>query len=311
MVAKQGECPLRIVGGLEQIQVTRIDHSVLHEGVEIQDVLPKGCSVEEDEDPSLDLSSLREHQDLRQLIQGSQASRKYDERPCQVGEPELAHEEVVKLEIERRGDEWIGALFEGQSDVETDRFPLGVGSSPVGGLHNPGSSPRTDDEALRRAWKSRGPFGELPSKSPSFLIVAALWSVLSKSSRAEEHHGVVNSFPAQLMQRFQVLCQQPQRSGISGGEECVVLQREMHLGVIRGVHQCPLSMSLSNLTANKDDGLPWIGARPSVPSFWQSEEGFSLPVTLYRTCLAAPSWNVESVEMTSARGTLDGSQPRP
>ena len=48
------------------------------------------------------LLGLRQRQHFHQLVHGAEAARKNHQRLRQVGEPELAHEEVVELEAQLR-----------------------------------------------------------------------------------------------------------------------------------------------------------------------------------------------------------------
>src|SRR5579884_2388345 len=111
---------------LEQIQVLGRNHSVFHQGVEVEDLAPVIAAVEHDQNFAFELLRLRERQDLAQLIQRSESARKYHQRLGQVGEPELAHEEVVKLERQLRRDERIRPLLERKSDIQADGLAAGV-----------------------------------------------------------------------------------------------------------------------------------------------------------------------------------------
>ena len=70
------------------------------------------------------------------------------ERLREIREPELAHEEVVELEVQAVGDVRVRALLEGQPDVQADRLAAGFARAAVGRLHDSRAAARRDDEAV-------------------------------------------------------------------------------------------------------------------------------------------------------------------
>ena len=83
--------------------------------------------------------------------QRAEAARKDHQRLGQVREPELAHEEVVELEVQPVGDVRVGALLERQPDVQADRLAAGLVRAAVGRLHDAGAAAR----GRRRSGDSR------------------------------------------------------------------------------------------------------------------------------------------------------------
>jgi hypothetical protein len=68
-----------------------------------------------------DLPGLDERQDLEQLVHRAEPAREDHQRAGEIGEPQLAHEEVVELEQKVGGDERIGPLLGREADGEADR----------------------------------------------------------------------------------------------------------------------------------------------------------------------------------------------
>src|SRR6185503_5547394 len=94
------------------------------------------------------LVGLYERQHLEQLVERAEAAGKNHQRLRQVGEPELAHEEVVELEVQPLGDVGVGALLERQPDVEADRLAARLAGAAVGRLHDARAAAGGDDEPM-------------------------------------------------------------------------------------------------------------------------------------------------------------------
>jgi len=54
----------------------------------------------------------------------------------------------MKLEIQRWRDELVRVLFERELDVQPNALAARFMSAQVGGFHDPGASPRGDDETV-------------------------------------------------------------------------------------------------------------------------------------------------------------------
>ena len=69
---------------------------------------------------------MRKREDFKQLVHGAEAAGKDDQGLRKIGEPKLAHEEVVELEVQRRGDVGIRILLEGQMNIQADGLAAGL-----------------------------------------------------------------------------------------------------------------------------------------------------------------------------------------
>src|SRR5260370_8817637 len=72
-------------------------------------------------------------------------------------EPQLAHEEVVKLEGQAARDVGIGQLLVGQPDVKPNSSSAGLGSAAIGGLHDSGTTSRADHVSVNVGPKTLSP----------------------------------------------------------------------------------------------------------------------------------------------------------
>src|SRR5204863_7007874 len=106
------------------------------------------AAVENDADFLRQLVGLDEREDFEELVARAEAAGKDHQRLREIREPELAHEEIVELELEPFGDVRIGTLLEGQPDVEADRLPAGFARAAVGRLHDAWTAAGRDDEAV-------------------------------------------------------------------------------------------------------------------------------------------------------------------
>src|ERR1700744_1143061 len=103
---------------------------------------------------------LRQCEQLKHLIQRAKATRKDDQRFCQVSKPVLAHEEIVELEIERRRDVLVRSLLKRQLDIQPDRFATGFFRSAVGCFHDAGASAGGDDKTMTARLEGLAPLGQ-------------------------------------------------------------------------------------------------------------------------------------------------------
>src|SRR6266446_2240170 len=110
----------RLIHELEQLQILGREGAVAHQSLEVDHFFPERRTVEEHGNRTLELAGLRQRQDLEQLVERAEAAGKRNQGARQVREPQLAHEEVVELEAELRGDIGIGTLLLRQTDVEAD-----------------------------------------------------------------------------------------------------------------------------------------------------------------------------------------------
>src|ERR1700684_3650624 len=117
-VAENLECLIGGVRNLEQFLIAGRDGSLVDEDVEIDDFFPIAGAVEDDSDFFGELLRLGKGENFEHFVESAEASGKNDQGFCEIGEPVLAHEEVVELEVERGRDEAVGHLLKGQADVE-------------------------------------------------------------------------------------------------------------------------------------------------------------------------------------------------
>ena len=138
-----------------------------HQRVEVQDFFPEGSAVQNHRHLLAQLLRLHQRQDFRQFVQGAEAARKHHQRLGQVREPELAHEEVVKL-MER-------GRVRGESTGMTPRAPrppARAAASPDGGRRavvrpTPAPWPRLAGWRRTRAGSPPGSGGAQAAGAPS------------------------------------------------------------------------------------------------------------------------------------------------
>src|SRR5271169_4381655 len=116
---------------MKKLQIGGRNGAILHEGIEVDDFFPETGTVENDRDFFGELPGLHESQNLEEFVQGSKSSGEDDEGLRQISEPELAHEEVVELEIEFIGDIRVGELFERKTDVEPDSLAFRIRGAAI------------------------------------------------------------------------------------------------------------------------------------------------------------------------------------
>ncbi len=170
-VLEDGEGFFRSVGELEEVEILEGDGSLLGEHLKVDDVLPVTGAVDDDGDGFGELVGLVEGEEFEHLVEGAEAAGEDDEGLGEVGEPELAHEEVVEVEVEGRGDVGVGELLEGELDVEADGFAAGLVSAAVGGLHDAGATAGGDDETVAAAGEGAGPLGGEAGEGAGVLVV--------------------------------------------------------------------------------------------------------------------------------------------
>src|SRR5260370_37996458 len=100
-------------------------------------------------------------------------------------EPQLAHEEVVKLEGQPARDVGIGPLLVRQPDVKPNSSSAGLGSAAIGGLHNSGTTSRADHVSVNVGLKALRPNRDQSPEFARLLVVASERTVGRKPPRAE------------------------------------------------------------------------------------------------------------------------------
>src|ERR1700692_3111932 len=107
---------------LEQFEVWRRDHAGVDHSVEIDDFLPVRAAIDDNDNFLGQFLSLGKGEDFKKFVERAEAPGKDYERFGQIREPELTHEKVMELEVERRRDVGVRILLEGQIDVEANGF---------------------------------------------------------------------------------------------------------------------------------------------------------------------------------------------
>src|SRR3954454_13714628 len=147
-VAQEFKGFFRIIYDLDQVEILGRHCAGVHEGLEVDDLVPVLAAVDDDQDFLRELFGLREREDLEKFVHGTEAAGKDDESFGEIRKPELTHEEVMKLEIERGRDELVGVLLERKLDVQTDTLASGFEGAQIGGLHNARAAAGGNDESM-------------------------------------------------------------------------------------------------------------------------------------------------------------------
>jgi hypothetical protein len=155
----------------------------------------------------------------------SSSVREHHQRPRQVREPELAHEEVVELERQPRREVWVRALLVGEADVEADGPTAGLQGAPVRRFHDAAAPAGADDEPLV-AGEGLRPEGQQARQLARLVVVATERASAGDPGRPEEDDGVMDPFPAEPAERLQVLGQDPDGPGVVAVEESGVVVRD-------------------------------------------------------------------------------------
>ena len=137
------------VGKLQQIVFSPVDSAPIEHLSPIDYAIPVTAAVNEDEIPALQLARLHQRKHFPELVHGSEAARKDDERFGELREPQLAHEEIVKLKVEPGTDVRIRPLLMRQFDAQTHGLTSGLSGAAVGRFHNAWTASGADDEAPR------------------------------------------------------------------------------------------------------------------------------------------------------------------
>src|SRR5215471_3071551 len=114
----------------------------------MQYAAPIFTAIDDHNDLLGQLLRLRQRENLKQLVQRAKTSGKNNQRLGQVGEPVLTHEEVVKLEIEFRGDVRIRKLLKRQADIQANGLAASFPGATVGCLHDSRTATRRHHKAM-------------------------------------------------------------------------------------------------------------------------------------------------------------------
>src|SRR5215469_9275537 len=99
-IAQELKAFFRGIDNTEKVNILGRNRARVGHGLEINHAIPVFASVDDDQDLLGQLLRLGEREDFKEFVHGAEASGKNDQSLGQIGEPELAHEEVMKLEVE-------------------------------------------------------------------------------------------------------------------------------------------------------------------------------------------------------------------
>src|SRR5579862_320325 len=118
------------------MQIVLVDHSVPHQRIEVDDLFPELRAIKHDENFLSQLLRLGEGEHFHHFVHRAEAAWKHHQRLRQIGEPELAHEEVMEIKTQLGTDVRVGKLLERKADVQSDSFASRFGGAAVSGFHN-------------------------------------------------------------------------------------------------------------------------------------------------------------------------------
>src|SRR6266478_9342131 len=246
------------IGHLEQFEVWWRDHAGVDHGVEIDDFLPVRAAIDDNDNLLSQLLSLSKGEDFKKFVERAEASGKDHQRFGQIREPELTHEKVMELEVERRRDVGVRILLERQIDVEAYGFSASLVSAKICRFHDARSAAGSDDKAMALGGDLGGPFGQQEGKPARVFVVAShvncglgalhvlgllcggnLCAIAADCGQtvagivaavdaggAEEDDRVLNLFAAEARERLAVLGQQAQNPAVRTVEKRFVLISE-------------------------------------------------------------------------------------
>ncbi len=163
-----------LFGGLrvpEKFPILGIDHALVRQVVEIDDVAPVGFAHEHDRH-GLDLARLAEGQDLEQFVERAVTAGKRDKRHRPLQKVQLAQREIMEGEAKLGRDIGVRELLARQADVEADRLRPDVERAPVGRFHDARAA-AGHDQRLPVALLSVG-FGDEPAELARDIVIAAV-----------------------------------------------------------------------------------------------------------------------------------------
>src|ERR1700730_6610104 len=231
---------------MEEVEVAGADRAVFHQPVEIDHPVPEFGAEKHDRHALAQLVRLHQGQDLEQLVERAIAAGEQHDRLGQVDEPELAHEEVMKIEVQFSADIGVVEFLVGDRDSKPDAEPLRLGSPAIGRLHDAGTATGADDEApflaVERLRPRRQALGELARR---FIIDREPESHLrgldglarplrfaqrrlrrflrTQPSRPHEDDGVLDVVALEAIERLQVLRKDAQGTRIFALQETGIL----------------------------------------------------------------------------------------
>src|ERR1700684_1519672 len=116
------KCLFWSIGHLKERTIPRRNCALIDQYIEVEDAVPVSRTVNHDADLLSQLLGLHQGEHFKHFVESAEAARENHQCFSQVRKPIFAHEEIVKLKIQRRGDVGVGSLFERQPDVEAHRL---------------------------------------------------------------------------------------------------------------------------------------------------------------------------------------------
>src|ERR1700687_122339 len=98
-IAQEREGVFWAVYDLELVDIFRGNGAGIDEGLKVDDAVPVFAAVDDHQDFLGQFIGLRERKNFEQFVHGSEAAGENDEGFGKIGEPEFAHEKVVKLKV--------------------------------------------------------------------------------------------------------------------------------------------------------------------------------------------------------------------
>ena len=160
MHLEQLECRFRRIRARQKVDVLFRNRTPLDQRLHAQNRVPVFAAVEKNLNLLGELLGLHQRENLEHLVERSEAAGENHECLCQVRKPELAHEEIVKLEVQAVGDVGIRPLLARKADVQPDRLSAAFGCPAIGGLHDPRTAAGRHDEPVMRRVEPARPFGQ-------------------------------------------------------------------------------------------------------------------------------------------------------
>ena len=166
------ECLFRRVRPMNQVEVVGRYRSRIHQRLKVDDLVPILLAIHHHADVLGELLGLRQGEQLEHFVERPKAPRKHHQRLGQVGEPQLAHEEVVELEVQVGRDVRVGNLLEGQIDVQPDGLAASLECAAVGRFHDARSAAGANHKAVARLADGLGPFRDQEGQLARGLVIA-------------------------------------------------------------------------------------------------------------------------------------------
>src|SRR5215470_11680843 len=132
----------------EQLEILWGDRPRISHDLKIEHLVPVFAAINEHKYFLCQFLGLRQRKYFEEFIQSSEPSWKDDQCLRQVSEPELPHEKVMELEVQRRRDVGVRVLLKGKIDVEANGFASRFYRAQVRRFHDAWPSARGHNKAV-------------------------------------------------------------------------------------------------------------------------------------------------------------------